>query len=86
MQRLVHEWFNKQKLELNTVMELNSLDAFRGVVRQGKIVAPLPQGALIGAAKDKDLAIREITIPLNLKNSSLGGSSSTDSDPYCTLF
>ena len=80
MQRLVHEWFNKQKLELNTVMELNTLDAFRGVVRQGKIVALLPQGALIEAAKDKDLAIREITVPPNLTNSTIGGSLFPDRD------
>lgn len=75
MQRLVHEWFNKQKLELNTVMELNTLDAFRGVVRQGNIVALLPQGALIGATKDGDLAIRPITFPSDPALSSLQGSS-----------
>lgn len=65
MQRLVQDWFSKQKLELNTVMELNTLDAFRGVVSQGKIVALLPQGALIGAKQDYSLAIRPITVPLD---------------------
>lgn len=70
MQRLVHEWFNKQNLELNTVMELNTLDAFRGVVRQGNMVALLPQGALIGATKDGDLAIRPITTNFSLEQSS----------------
>jgi len=78
MQRLVHEWFNKQKLELNTVMELNSLDAFRGVVRQGNIVALLPQGALIGATRDGDLAIRPITVPSNMTSSSLQNENQSD--------
>ncbi len=78
MQRLVHEWFNKQKLELKTVMELNSLDAFRGVVRQGNIVALLPQGALIEATKDQDLAIRPITIPSNTESSSFSEESQSD--------
>ncbi|WP_144869387.1 LysR family transcriptional regulator [Hyella patelloides] len=69
MQRLVQDWFSKEQLELNTVMELNTLDAFRGVVRQGNIVALLPQGALIDATKDHSLAIRPITMPLEITES-----------------
>ena len=71
MQRLVQDWFSKKQLELNTVMELNTLDAFRGVVRQGAIVALLPQGALVDASKDNSLAIRSIEIPLEVNDSVL---------------
>jgi DNA-binding transcriptional LysR family regulator len=71
MQRLVQDWFDKQQLTLNTVMELNTLDAFRGVVRQGNIVALLPYGALIEASKDASLAIRPITIPLEITKPNL---------------
>jgi DNA-binding transcriptional LysR family regulator len=60
MQRLVQEWFNKHNATLKTVMELNTLDAFRGVVRQGEIVALLPQSALIDAHKDPSLAVRSL--------------------------
>ena len=66
MQRLVQDWFSKQQLELRTVMELNTLDAFRGVVRQGNIVALLPQGALIDATKDASLATRPIGLPCEM--------------------
>ena len=69
MQRLVQEWFNKQNLELKTVMELNTLDAFRGVVRQGESVALLPQGALIEAKNDVSLATRPVVIPSDLDRS-----------------
>lgn len=67
MQRLVQDWFNKQNLDLKTIMELNTLDAFRGVVRQGESVALLPRGALIGAQNDLSLAIRPVVIPLDLE-------------------
>lgn len=69
MQRLVQDWFSKQQLELRTVMELNTLDAFRGVVRQGNIVALLPQGALIDATKDASLATRAISLPWEMTSS-----------------
>ena len=71
MQRLVQNWFDSQQLELQTVMELNTLDAFRGVVRQGEIVALLPQGALIDAKKDPSLAVRGVTMPLDIGNSTI---------------
>ncbi len=60
MQRLVMEWFSRQNAPLRTVMELNTLDAFRGVVRQGEIIALLPKTALIEASKDPDLVIRSL--------------------------
>lgn len=77
MQRLVQNWFIQQQLELNTVMELNTLDAFRGVVRQGEIVALLPQGALIDAKGDPTLAVRSIAMPLET-NQKIIENSSTD--------
>ncbi len=68
MQRLVQEWFSRQNIEIKIVMELNTLDAFRGVVRQGEIIALLPQGALIDSVKDPTLAIRPLTQPPDLAN------------------
>jgi len=74
MQRLVQEWFSRQNATLKTVMELNTLDAFRGVVRQGEIIALLPKGALIEARNDTSLAVRGIApppeaVPTTLPNS-----------------
>lgn len=60
MQRLIQEWFARQDLPLRAVMELNTLDAFRGVVRQGEIIALLPETALQEARSDPTLAVREI--------------------------
>lgn len=59
MQRLVQELSNRDQ-RLQIAMELNTLDAFRGVVRQGKIVAMLPHSALLEALQDPSLAIRPI--------------------------
>jgi len=60
MQRLIQECFSKQNATLKTVMELNTLDAFRGVVRQGEIIALLPKTALIEALNDPSLAVRSL--------------------------
>jgi DNA-binding transcriptional LysR family regulator len=60
MQRLVQERFARLGAKLQAVMELNSLEAFRGVVRQGEIIALLPQSALVEAHHDPTLAIRSI--------------------------
>ncbi|AFY38924.1 transcriptional regulator, LysR family [[Leptolyngbya] sp. PCC 7376] len=57
MQRYVQEQLNKQGLTTGTTVELNSLDAFRGVVRQGDMLALLPQSALIEARRDPDLVV-----------------------------
>lgn len=60
MQRLVQERFLRRGATLQAVMELNTLDAFRGVVRQGELIALLPESALIEARTDPTLAVRSI--------------------------
>ncbi|MDJ0659463.1 MAG: LysR family transcriptional regulator [Crocosphaera sp.] len=60
MQRLLQEWYSIHNLSINAVMELNTLDAFRGVVRQGEIVALLPETALIETSQDNSLAVRSL--------------------------
>lgn len=60
MQRLVQDWFRNQNIEIKTAMELNTLDAFRGVIRQGEMIALLPHKALIDSYNDPTLAIRPI--------------------------
>jgi DNA-binding transcriptional LysR family regulator len=60
MQRLVQEQFSKQGSKLQAVLELNTLDAFRGVVRQGKLIALLPKSALLDIHSDPTLAVRSI--------------------------
>lgn len=63
MQRLVQEQFKNQGLELKAVLELNTLDAFRGVIRQGEMISLLPRGALVDSLKDSSLAIRDLAAP-----------------------
>jgi DNA-binding transcriptional LysR family regulator len=60
MQRLVQEQFSKQGSKLQAVLELNTLDAFRGVVRQGNLIALLPKSALLDVHSDPTLAARSI--------------------------
>ncbi len=60
MQRLVQERFERLGATLQAVLELNTLDAFRGVARQGELVALLPQSALVEARLDPTLAVRPI--------------------------
>lgn len=60
MQRLVQEQFSKQGSKLQAVLELNTLDAFRGVVRQGELIAMLPKSALVDMSSDPTLAVRSI--------------------------
>jgi len=65
MQRLVQERFERQGARLQALMELNTLDAFRGVVRQGNLIALLPDSALVEARRDPELAVRPIAeLPL----------------------
>ncbi len=73
MQRLVQEWFSRQNVRLNAVMELNTLDAFRGVVRQGNIIALLPQAALIESRQDPTLAVRSLSNLSELSPASISG-------------
>ena len=61
MQRLVQEWFKNQNVQIKTAMELNTLDAFRGVIRQGRMIALLPHKALIDSYNDPTLAVRPIS-------------------------
>lgn len=63
MQRLVQDQFQRQGLSLNAMLELNTLDAFRGTVRQGELVALLPASALAEAATDPTLAVRDTVSP-----------------------
>lgn len=60
MQRLVQEQFSKQGSKLQAVLELNTLDSFRGVVRQGKLIALLPRSALLDLHNDPTLVTRSI--------------------------
>lgn len=60
MQRLVQERFQRLGLELRCSLELNTLEAFRGVVRQGRSVAMLPSAALMEARQDPTLAVRSL--------------------------
>ena len=40
MQRLVQKQFQRQDLPLKAALELNTLDAFRGVIKQGEMISP----------------------------------------------
>ncbi len=60
MQRLVQDRFERLGAKLQAVLEVNTLDAFRGVVRQGELVALLPQSALVEARLDPTLAVRSL--------------------------
>lgn len=64
MQRLVQEKFQRHSLTLNPVIELNTLDGFRGMVRQGELVALLPQSALLDTRYDPTLAVRPTEEPI----------------------
>ncbi|HEY9663500.1 MAG TPA: LysR family transcriptional regulator [Allocoleopsis sp.] len=63
MQRLVQEQFQRQALSFKATVELNTLDGFRGMVRQGELIALLPQSALAEVQHDSTLAIRATEEP-----------------------
>ncbi|MCA6519598.1 MAG: LysR family transcriptional regulator [Pseudanabaena sp. M110S1SP2A07QC] len=63
LQRLVQDQFNRQGLRLNAALELNSLEAFRGVVKQGSLVALLPETFLVEITHDPDLIVRSLDEP-----------------------
>jgi DNA-binding transcriptional LysR family regulator len=65
MQRMVQEQFIRRGASFNPALELNTPDAFRGIVRQGTLVALLPESALMDADKDPSLAVREIALGEN---------------------
>jgi len=58
MQRLVQEQFQRQNLELKSILELNTLDAFRGIVKRGSAVALLPRSAMSDIQADSTLTTR----------------------------
>ena len=60
MQRMVQEVFANHGCAMDVAMELNTLDAFRGVIRQGNFIALLPESALSESKSDPRLA----TIPI----------------------
>jgi DNA-binding transcriptional LysR family regulator len=60
MQRLVQEQFDRLGAKLQAVLELNSLDAFRGVVQQGELIALLPRSALGDIEREPNLTVRPI--------------------------
>lgn len=58
MQRLVQDAFARLDKPFHAALELNTLDAFRGMVRQGRMISILPKSALLDA--DETLAVRPI--------------------------
>lgn len=64
MARLVQQQFQDRGEVFNPAMELNTLDAFRGVIRQGNFVALLPQSALADCHDDPTLAVRPTEAPV----------------------
>lgn len=60
MQRLVQDRFDRLDATLHAALEVNTLDAFRGVVRLGELVALLPHSALVEARHDPSLAVRPL--------------------------
>ncbi|PAX45770.1 substrate-binding domain-containing protein, partial [Brunnivagina elsteri] len=71
MQRLVQEKFERLNATLQAALEVNTLDAFRGVVRQGEFVALLPHSALVEARNDPTLAVRSLTEKNNLSSDNM---------------
>jgi DNA-binding transcriptional LysR family regulator len=74
MQRLVQDRFDRLEATLQAALEVNTLDAFRGVVRQGELIALLPHSALVEARFDPTLAVRTLACNINTNlpdNSSL---------------
>jgi DNA-binding transcriptional LysR family regulator len=61
MQRLIQDKFERLEATLQAALEVNTLDAFRGVVRQGEFVALLPYSALVEARNDPTLAVRPLS-------------------------
>ncbi len=63
LQRLVQDQFNRQGIRLNAALELNALEAFRGVVKQGSLIALLPETFLVELRNDPDLIVRSLHEP-----------------------
>lgn len=67
MQRIVQSQFRDQGKDVKIALELNTLDAFRGVVRQGNMIALLPKSALSESRRDLALAVRPTEEPTLLR-------------------
>jgi DNA-binding transcriptional LysR family regulator len=65
MQRIVQEQFTRRGLNLHSALELNTPDAFRGVVRQGEMITLLAESELVEAYTDPTLAVRPIAVESN---------------------
>jgi len=63
MRRVVEEQFAQRQMTLPIAVELNTLDAFRAVVRQGRWLALLPQSALTDISRDPQLTVRPLETP-----------------------
>ena len=63
LQRLVQDQFNRQGIRLHAALELNSLEAFRGVVKQGSLIALLPETFLVEITDAPDLVVRSLNEP-----------------------
>jgi DNA-binding transcriptional LysR family regulator len=72
MQRIVQEQFERRGATLRAALELNTPDAFRGVVRQGELVALLPETSLVEAYTDQTLAVCAISTSPNCRNGETG--------------
>jgi len=68
MQRMVQNQFRDRDEDFKVALELNTLDAFRGVVRQGNMIALLPQSALTDSRQDLDLTVRPTSEPVLLRS------------------
>jgi DNA-binding transcriptional LysR family regulator len=64
MQRMVQEQFQRNGLQFKPMVELNTLDGFRGMVRQGDLVALLPRSALMEIGNDPTLVVRPTENPM----------------------
>ncbi len=73
MQRLVQDRFEQLDATLQAALEVNTLDAFRGVVRQGEFIALLPKSALVEARLDSTLAVRSLAGNGNISISESSG-------------
>ncbi|MGA7933519.1 MAG: LysR family transcriptional regulator [Kovacikia sp.] len=79
MQRIVQEQFERHGGSLRAALELNTPDAFRGVVRQGELIALLPETALVEAYTDPTLVVRPICTTSTKVNGDTTASSLADS-------
>lgn len=67
MQRYVQDQLANHGLAPTATVELNSLDAFRGLVRQGDMIALLPQSALVEARTDSALVVKPLPDAMDMR-------------------